>query len=132
MDVLAETYLDYSPQSITELIGKKGENQGSMRDVAVEKQTEYAVEDADITFQLKDYFEKEMLASQTMDLYKKVELPLVKVLTAMECEGINLDVPFLEELSKNLTVEIQKLEKIHSLIWISKPQRNQNWFNIFL
>ncbi len=111
MDVLAETYLDYSPQSITELIGKKGVNQGSMRDVAVEKQTEYAVEDADITFQLKDYFEKEMLAAQTMDLYKKVELPLVKVLTAMECEGINLDVPFLEELSKNLTVEIQKLEK---------------------
>ena len=111
MDVLAKTYLDYSPQSITELIGKKGVNQGSMRDVAVEKQTEYAVEDADITFQLKDYFEKEMLAAQTMDLYKKVELPLVKVLTAMECEGINLDVPFLEELSKNLTVDIQKLEK---------------------
>lgn len=111
MDVLAETYLDYSPQSITELIGKKGANQGSMRDVAVEKQTEYAVEDADITFQLKDYFEKEMLAAQTMDLYKKVELPLVKVLTSMECEGINLDVPFLEELSKNLTVDIQKLEK---------------------
>jgi DNA polymerase-1 len=103
--------LDYSPQSITELIGKKGVNQGSMRDIAVEKQTEYAVEDADITFQLKDYFEKEMLAAQTMDLYKKVELPLVKVLTAMECEGINLDVPFLEELSKNLTVDIQKLEK---------------------
>jgi DNA polymerase-1 len=77
----------------------------------VEKQTEYAVEDADITFQLKDYFEKEMLAAQTIDLYKKVELPLVKVLTAMECEGINLDVPFLEELSKNLTVDIQKLEK---------------------
>ena len=111
MDVLAETYLDYSPQSITELIGKKGANQGSMRDVAVEKQTEYAVEDTDITYQLKDYFEKEMLAAQTMDLYKKVELPLVKVLTAMECEGINLDVPFLEELSKNLTVDIQKLEK---------------------
>ena len=111
MDVLAETYLDYSPQSITELIGKKGANQGSMRDVAVEKQTEYAVEDADITYQLKDYFEKEMLAAQTMDLYKKVELPLVKVLTAMECEGINLDVPFLEELSKNLSVDIQKLEK---------------------
>ena len=111
MDVLAETYLDYSPQSITELIGKKGANQCSMRDVAVEKQTEYAVEDADITYQLKDYFEKEMLAAHTMDLYKKVELPLVKVLTAMECEGINLDVPFLEELSKNLTVDIQKLEK---------------------
>ena len=111
MDVLAETYLDYSPQSITELIGKKGVNQGSMRDVPVEKQTEYAVEDADVTFQLKHHFAKEMEAAKTLDLYTKVELTLVKVLTAMECEGINLDVPFLEELSKNLTVDIQKLEE---------------------
>jgi len=111
MDVLAETYLDYSPQSITELIGKKGVDQGSMRDVPVEKQTEYAVEDADVTFQLKHHFAKEMEAAKTLDLYTKVELPLVKVLTAMECEGINLDVPFLEELSKNLTVDIQKLEE---------------------
>ena len=112
MDVLAETYLDYSPQSITELIGKKGVNQGSMRDVPVEKQTEYAVEDADVTFQLKRHFAKEMEAAKTLDLYTKVELPLVKVLTAMECEGINLDVPFLEELSKNLTVDVQKLEEV--------------------
>ena len=112
MDVLAETYLDYSPQSITELIGKKGVNQGSMRDVPVEKQTEYAVEDADVTFQLKHHFTKEMEAAKTLDLYTKVELPLVKVLTAMECEGINLDVPFLEELSKNLTVDVQKLEEV--------------------
>ncbi|MDA8948369.1 DNA polymerase I [Flavobacteriaceae bacterium] len=111
MDILAETYLDYSPQSITELIGKKGVNQGNMRDVPIEKQTEYAVEDADITFQLKHYFEKEMETAQTLDLYKKVELPLVKVLTAMECEGINLDLSFLEELSKNLTIDIQKLEE---------------------
>src|SRR6056300_131550 len=111
MDVLAETYLDYSPQSITELIGKKGAHQGNMREVAVEQQTEYAVEDADITFQLKSYFEKEMQTAQTLELFRQVELPLVKVLTEMECEGINLNVPFLEELSKNLTVDIQKLEK---------------------
>ena len=110
MNILAETYLDYSPQSIKELIGKKGVNQGSMRDVPIENQTEYAVEDADVTFQLKHFFEKEMDSAQTLDLYKKVELPLVKVLTAMECEGINLDVSFLEELSKNLTKDVQKLE----------------------
>ena len=111
MDVLAETYLDYSTQSITELIGKKGSNQGSMRDVPIEKQTEYAVEDADITLQLKHFFKKEMDTAKTLDLYNKVELPLVNVLTAMECEGINLDVPFLEDLSKNLTTDVQKLEK---------------------
>ena len=111
MDVLAETYLDYTPQSITELIGKKGVNQGNMRDVPIEKQTEYAVEDADITFQLKHYFQKEMEAAETLELYQKVELPLVKVLTEMECHGINLDVPFLETLSKGLTHDIQKLEE---------------------
>ncbi len=111
MDVLAETYLDYTPQSITELIGKKGVNQRNMRDVPIEKQTEYAVEDADITFQLKHYFQKEMEAAETLELYQKVELPLVKVLTEMECHGINLDVPFLETLSKGLTHDIQKLEE---------------------
>ena len=110
MNILAETYLDYSPQSIKELIGKKGVNQGSMRDVPIENQTEYAVEDADVTFQLKHFFEKEMDSAQTLGLFKKVELPLVKVLTAMECEGINIDVSFLEELSKNLTKDVQKLE----------------------
>ena len=110
MNILAETYLDYSPQSIKQLIGKKGVNQGSMRDVPIENQTEYAVEDADVTFQLKHFFEKEMDSAQTLDLFKKVELPLVKVLTAMECEGINIDVSFLEELSKNLTKDVQKLE----------------------
>ena len=111
MDILAETYLNYSPQPITDLIGKKGKNQGSMRDVPLEQQTEYAVEDADITLQLKQHFEKEMAAADTLSLYKKVELPLVEVLTDMECEGINLDTDFLGELSKGLSNDIQKLEK---------------------
>ena len=110
MDTLAETYLNYSAQSITELIGKKGKNQGTMREVPLEKQTEYAVEDADITLQLKKHFQEEMTAAKTLELYQKVELPLVSVLTSMECEGINLDVPFLKSLSFSLTEDIQKLE----------------------
>ena len=110
MDTLAETYLNYSAQSITELIGKKGKNQGTMREVPLEKQTEYTVEDADITLQLKKHFQEEMTAAKTLELYQKVELPLVSVLTSMECEGINLDVPFLKSLSFSLTEDIQKLE----------------------
>ena len=110
MDILAETYLNYSPQSITELIGKKGKNQGIMREVRIEQQTEYAVEDADITLQLKEYFQEEMTAAKTLELYQKVELPLVSVLTSMECEGINLDVPFLKTLSVSLAEDIKKLE----------------------
>ena len=111
MDILAETYLNYSPQSITELIGKKGENQRSMRDVPLDQQTQYAVEDADITLQLKHHFEKELAEALTTELFKTVELPLLEVLADMEAEGINLNVDFLNELSKNLTADIMILEK---------------------
>ena len=111
MDILAETYLNYSPQSITELIGKKGKNQGSMRNVPLDQQTQYAVEDADITLQLKHHFEKELAEADTTALFKTVELPLVQVLTDMEAEGINLNVKFLKELSKTLNADISILEK---------------------
>ena len=111
MDILAETYLNYSPQSITELIGKKGKNQGNMRDVPLDQQTQYAVEDADITLQLKHHFEKELAEADTTALFKTVELPLVQVLTDMEAEGINLNVKFLKELSKTLNADISILEK---------------------
>ncbi len=111
MDILAETYLNYQPISITELIGKKGKNQLSMRVVPLKDQAEYAVEDADITWQLKDHFTKELESGNLTTLFKTVELPLVSVLTAMEIEGINLNTKFLEELSVNLTQDIQRLEQ---------------------
>lgn len=110
MDVLAETYLNYTPIPITDLIGKKGKNQLSMRDVALDKQTEYAVEDADITLQLKNHFEKELKEANTKTLFDTIELPLVQVLAAMELEGINLDVPFLNTLSIELENDISNLE----------------------
>ena len=112
MDILAETYLKYRPKSITELIGKKGINQRSMREVSIEDQTEYAVEDADITFQLKSHFEKEMIKTKTLELFSDVEIPLVEVLTDMECEGVNLDTKFLKELSKVLLKDIKSLENL--------------------
>ena len=111
MNILAETYLNYQPVSITELIGKKGKNQLSMRNVEINKQTEYAVEDADITFQLKEYFKKELENGDLTKLFNDVELPLVNVLTAMEIEGINLNADFLKELSKGLSKDIEQLEK---------------------
>ncbi|WP_299271796.1 DNA polymerase I [uncultured Psychroserpens sp.] len=111
MDVLAETYLNYTPISITELLGKKGKNQLSMRDVPLEKQTEYAVEDADITLQLKEHFEKELGEANTKTLFDDIELPLVRVLATMELEGINLDKEFLNSLSEQLNTDIANLEK---------------------
>ena len=111
MDVLAETYLNYQPVSITELIGKKGKNQLSMRVVPIKDQTEYAVEDADITYQLKQHFTKELESGNVTELFNNVELPLVSVLTAMEIEGINVDTDFLQQLSTALTDDINRLEK---------------------
>ena len=111
MDMLAETYLNYQPVSITELIGKKGKNQLSMRVVSIKEQTEYAVEDADITLQLKEHFTKELESGNVTKLFNQIELPLVSVLTAMEIEGINLNSDFLKELSVALTDDINRLEK---------------------
>ncbi|WP_282016767.1 DNA polymerase I [Salegentibacter mishustinae] len=111
MDVLAETYLNYTPQPISELIGKKGKNQKSMRDVPVEEQTEYGVEDADITLQLKKFFEQELKEAETRKLFDEIEIPLVRVLAAMELEGIKLDENFLKSLSDALDSDIKQLEQ---------------------
>ena len=111
MDVLAETYLGYRTKPITDLIGKKGKNQGSMRDVPLDQQTEYATEDADITWQLKEHFEKELGKNEQRALLDKVELPLVRVLAAMELAGISIDVPYLNEMSKVLQQEATALEQ---------------------
>ena len=111
MDILAETYLNYQPVSITELIGKKGKNQLSMRTVPIAEQTEYAVEDADITFQLKQLFTGELEIGNVTKLFNDIELPLVSVLTAMEIEGININIDFLNKLSVTLTEDINRLER---------------------
>ncbi len=110
MDILSETYLKYSPQSIETLIGKKGKNQKSMRDVPLEEIKEYAVEDADVTLQLKEIFTLELDKTGTKKLFEKIEIPLVKVLADMEKEGIRVDVDFLKSLSETLGDDIKILE----------------------
>ncbi|MBS7252697.1 DNA polymerase I [Flavobacterium branchiicola] len=111
MDILAETYLKYSPKPIEDLIGKKGKNQLSMRDVPLEDIKEYAAEDADITLQLKEIFTTELDKTETKKLFDEIEIPLVSVLAAMETEGIRLDVDFLNAMSKEMDVEIKSLEQ---------------------
>ncbi len=111
MDVLSETYLNYTPISIVDLIGKKGKKQLSMRQVPIDKQTEYAVEDTDITLQLANYFRSELGEADNLDLLNNIEIPLVSVLARMEIEGINLDKVFLESLSDDLNSDIKALEE---------------------
>lgn len=110
MDVLAETYLKYSPKSIETLIGKKGKGQKSMRDVELELIKEYAAEDADVTYQLKQTFEPILEQTNTRALFDQIEVPLVPVLADMESEGIRLDVKFLKLLSEELDKDIKALE----------------------
>lgn len=111
MDILAETYLKYSPVAIETLIGKKGKGQKSMRDVEIELIKEYAVEDADITLQLKEIFAPMLEETDTKKLFDEIEIPLMPVLAAMEQEGINLDTAYLKELSAELSSDIKRLEQ---------------------
>jgi len=111
MDVLSETYLKYSPKSIETLIGKKGKNQLSMRDVNLEDIKEYAAEDADITLQLKDVFSLILDKAETKKLFQEIEIPLIPVLAAMELEGINLDEDFLKKMSVEMAKESSALEQ---------------------
>ena len=110
INILAETYLNYTPIIKESLIGKKGKNQLNIRDITLEKQTEYTVEHADITLQLKDFFENELNQANTQELFSTIETPLLRVLAAMELEGINLDTPFLNEISIELDNDIKQLE----------------------
>ena len=109
MDLLSETYLGYTPIAIESLIGK-GKAQRSMRTIALEEVKEYAVEDADVTWQLKDVFKAELPKVNAQKVYTDLEMPLLKVLAAMEREGVTLDVAYLKEYSKTLDAEIAQLE----------------------
>ncbi|MFZ4400646.1 MAG: DNA polymerase I [Bacteroidales bacterium] len=111
MDLLAETYLNYTPVSIEALIGKKGKNQSNMRDVDIEIVKEYAAEDADVTFQLKQIFEPMLHEFNVDNLFNEVEIPLIPVLAAMEAEGVKVDTKVLNNYSAELLVEIQQTEK---------------------
>ncbi len=111
MDYMAETYLEYQPVPIESLIGKKGPQQLSMRDVPVEKVAEYAAEDADITLQLHDYLWPKVQAAGLEKLYSDIEGPLIRVLAGMEWEGIRLNAAYLETYSVELETRIRDLER---------------------
>lgn len=111
MDVLAQNYLNYTPISIETLIGKKGKSQLSMREAPLDKVCEYACEDADITWQLKLLFEKELAGSHLIKLFNEIEQPLIPVLSAMELEGIKIDIPALNAFSKELEQRIVTLNE---------------------
>ena len=110
MDYLSEIYLNYKPVSIESLIGKKGKNQGTLRDVSLEEQTSYAAEDADVTFQLYEIFAPQLKKEGVEDLFYHIEMPLMRVLAKMEFAGISLDENWLIQESKDLENDLKNLE----------------------
>ena len=111
MDVLSENYLGYSPISITKLIGPKGKNQGTMRDVPVIDVVDYAAEDADVTLQLAQVFEPKLKELNAAKLAEEIENPLVYVLADIEKEGVRIDMDTLRAYSLELQTEIAKAEQ---------------------
>lgn len=111
MDYLAETYLQYKTVHIEELIGPRGKNQITMRQVPVEKVSEYAAEDADITLQLKNYFEPLIRKEQLEHLFYAIEMPLIYVLAEIELTGVSLDIEALKESSVIMTRTINSIEQ---------------------
>jgi DNA polymerase I len=111
MDMLSAKFLGYEPVHIDELIGKRGKNQLSMRDVPIDKITDYAAEDADITLQLKQVIVPLLKSREVEKVFNEVENPLTKVLTDMEFEGVKVDMKFLEDYSKELDREAKVAEE---------------------
>ena len=108
MDQLADTYLNYKTISFESLVGPKGKNQKTIDQIEPEKVSDYACEDADITLQLKEVFEKEISESKLKKLLHEVEEPLSFVLADMEYEGVKVDTDSLDKMSKELDEESQK------------------------
>ncbi|NOZ45897.1 MAG: DNA polymerase I [Chlorobi bacterium] len=116
LNFLSEKYLNYSPVSIESLIGEKRNGQLNMKDIAIEKVKEYAGEDADITLQLKNIFEKQLEDHNLLPLFTNVEMPLINVLCEMEYSGISINDTSLNQFADELRQEIIQLEKkIHTL-----------------
>jgi len=110
MDYLSEMYLDYKPVSIESLIGKKGKNQLTLREVDLDIQTAYAAEDADVTFQLYELFAPQLPKENLQELFYNVEMPLMKVLAKIELTGVKLDNNWLAQESIDLDNDLRVLE----------------------
>lgn len=110
MDYLSEVYLNYKPVSIETIIGKKGKKQGNFRDADLRTQTDYAAEDADVTFQLYELFAPQLKKENLEELFFKIEMPLMEVLAKMELAGISLDEKWLAQESVDLENDLKQLE----------------------
>ncbi len=111
LDFMAKAYLNYQKVPIEALIGRRGKRQGNMRDLDTNLLVDYACEDADITLQLRKVLEPGLKENECLDLFRHIEIPLIKVLASMEQEGVKIDIPALKEYSAQLQLEILETER---------------------
>ncbi len=111
LDYLCEVYLNYRKIPTESLIGPKGRNQQTMRSAATEALKDYACEDADLTFQLKQLLEPELEKNGLTALFATLEMPLVRVLADMESAGVKVDTGVLKEVAGELRTRALTLEK---------------------
>jgi DNA polymerase-1 len=111
MDYMAEVYLNYQTIHIDELIGPRGKNQKSMRDLSPTQVYEYAAEDADVTLRLKNVLEPKLKEAGVEHLFYEIEMPLVRVLAEMEMNGVLIDTDSLKETSELFTSRLKELEQ---------------------
>ncbi len=111
MDDVSEKLLCYTPISIESLIGKKGKDQGSMSTLKADEISDYACEDADITYQLFEILQPKLETEGLIKLFQEVEMPLMPILADMEWEGIKIEIPFLSGYSAELEKDIAIIEQ---------------------
>ena len=111
LNSLSESYLNYSPISIESLIGKRGKNQLSMKDISIEEITNYACEDADIALRLKNIFDEELEKNQVKKIFNEIEIPMISVLNEMEAQGVKIDTKYLKKLEKEFETDLSILKE---------------------
>ncbi len=106
---MARDYLNYEMIPIESLIGKKGKNQRNMAELSPEEVYEYAAEDSDITLQLASILKEELKKENLYLLFRDLEMPMVEVLTAMERNGVKIEVNQMNQMSKKINTRLQDL-----------------------
>ena len=115
LDVLSEIHLGHKTISFKDLVGS-GKKQITFNEVDLKKATEYAGEDADVTFRLFKLFKDRLDKEKLTKIYEIFEKPMLEILSEIEINGIKVDKQYLKVLSKNFSMKILKTEKqIYSL-----------------
>jgi len=110
LDTLSEIHLNHKTISYKEIVGT-GKNKLNFSDIELDKATQYAAEDADVTLRLYNYLKIRLDQEKLNKIYEVFEKPMVALLSKLEFNGIKVDDTYLKKLSKNFEYKLKKIEK---------------------